>query len=71
MLDPVLGQLASAYVGRVKFGKMNIDEDSLTAAQFGVKGVPAMLFFKSGKMVSRLVGSQPRGEIERQLQAIL
>ena len=71
MLDPVLGQLSSEYAGRVKFGKMNIDEDSLTAAQFGVKGVPAMLFFKGGKLVNRLVGSQPKGEIEQKLQAIL
>jgi thioredoxin 2 len=70
-LSPVLDQLASEYAGRVKVAKLNIDENSLTPSQYGVKGVPTMLFFKGGQPVNRLVGAQPKGEIERHLNSIL
>jgi thioredoxin 2 len=70
-LSPVLDQLASEYAGRVKVAKLNIDENSLTPSQYGVKGVPTMLFFKGGQPVNRLVGAQPKGEIERQVNSIL
>jgi thioredoxin 2 len=70
-LSPVLDQLASEYSGRVKIAKLNIDNNSLSASQYAVKGVPALLFFKAGRMVTRLVGGQPKGEIERHLMSIL
>jgi thioredoxin 2 len=70
-LSPVLDQVASAYAGRVKIAKLNIDENSLTPSQYSVRGVPTMLFFKGGKPVNRLMGEQPRGEIERNLMALL
>jgi thioredoxin 2 len=70
-LSPVLDQLASEYAGRVKVAKVNIDANSSTPSRYGVNGVPAMLFFKGGQPVNRLVGAQPKGEIERQLNSIL
>ena len=70
-LSPVLDQLASDYAGRVKIAKLNIDENSLTPSQYAVKGVPTLLFFKDRRPVNRLVGEQPKGEIERQLNSIL
>ncbi len=71
MLSPVLDQLASEYAGRVKFTKMNLEENTSIPSQYGVKGVPTLLFFKGRQMVNRLVGSQPKGEIERQLHLLL
>jgi thioredoxin 2 len=70
-LSPVLDELASAYAGRVKVAKLNIDANSSTPSRYGVNGVPTMLFFKGGQPVNRLVGAQPKGEIERQLNSIL
>ena len=70
-LSPILDQLASEYVGRVKVAKLNIDENASTPSRYGVQGVPTMLFFKGGQPVNRLVGAQPKGEIERQLNSIL
>ena len=70
-LSPVLDQLASEYAGRAKVAKLNIDENSLTPSQYAVRGVPTMLFFKGGRPMNRLVGEQPKGEIERQLNSIL
>ena len=70
-LSPVLDQLAAAYAGSVKVAKLNIDENASTPSQYAVKGVPTLLFFKRGQPVNRLVGAQPKGEIERQLNSIL
>ncbi len=70
MLNPTTDQLASEYAGRVEFAKMNIDENSLIASQYGVKGVPTLLFFKGGELVTRRVGLQPKEAIARQLEAI-
>ena len=70
-LSPVLDQLASEYAGRVKVAKLNIDANSSTPSKYGVNGVPTMLFFKGGQPVNRLVGAQPKREIERQLNSIL
>ena len=70
-MSPVLDQLASEYAGRVKVAKLNIDENASTPSRYSVQGVPTMLFFKGGQPVNRLVGAQPKGEIERQLNSIL
>jgi thioredoxin 2 len=70
-LAPVLDELASEYAGRVKVVRLNINEQSLTPPQYGVNSVPTMLFFKNGKSLSRLVGSQPKAEIESHLKGIL
>jgi thioredoxin 1 len=70
-LLPVLDQLAFQYAGRVKFAKMDIDQNAAIPSQYGVRGVPALFFFKGRQLVHRLVGSQPREEIERQLLSLL
>jgi thioredoxin 2 len=71
MVAPVLDQLAKEYVGRIKFAKLNTDENQRTAGQFSIQSIPTLLFFKGGKLVNRQVGAHPKGEIERQLQSIV
>jgi thioredoxin 2 len=70
-VGPVIDQLAGEYAGRVKFGKLNTDENQATARQFSIQSIPTLLFFKGGKLVNRQVGALPKGEIERHLQSIL
>jgi len=67
MLAPSIAQLAEEMVGRVKFAKLNVDENLQTAAKFGIMSIPTMLIFKDGKVVDRLVGVQPKAAIERKL----
>lgn len=67
---PILDQLASAWAGRVKFARLNIDENPRTAGQYGVQGTPTLLFFKDGTLVHRLVGARPGEEIEGQLRRL-
>jgi len=71
MITPVLEQLAREYAGKIKIAKLNVDENPVTSSQFAVQSIPTMLLFKNGKMVNRLVGALPKGEIEKQILAIL
>jgi len=70
-LDPILDQLASEYAGRIKVGKMNIDQNPLTASQYDIMSTPTMILFKNGKQINRLLGAVSKQEIENHLRYIL
>ena len=69
MIAPVLDQLAAEAAGRYRIAKLNVDENPQTAARFGIQSIPTMLIFKSGKVVDRLVGVQPKAAIASRLAA--
>jgi len=71
MVGPIVDELASKYSGRVKIGKLNVDQNPMTASRYAIQSIPTMLLFKGGKLVNRLVGALPKGEIEKQLRLIL
>jgi thioredoxin len=71
MVAPVLDELASEYAGQIKIAKLNVDENPMTASQYGIQSIPTMLLFKNGKKVNQLVGAQPKQEIERHIRPIL
>ena len=60
MIAPAIEQLAAEMAGRVRIAKINIDENPATAARFNVRSIPAMLIFKAGREVDRIVGAQPK-----------
>ena len=64
MLGPIVDRIAAANQGKVVFGKMNVDENQNTPQQFGIQGIPTIIFFKDGKEVSRLVGFQSQESIQ-------
>jgi thioredoxin 2 len=63
--------MASEYAGRLKITKLNVDENPATASQYGIQSIPTMLLFQRGKLVDRLVGALPKGEIERHVNSYL
>ncbi len=65
MVTPVLEELAGAYSGKARIGKVNIDEHSGLAAQFGVQSIPTLLLFKQGKVVEQFVGVTTRDVIAK------
>jgi thioredoxin 2 len=67
MIAPTLDQLANEMAGRVRFGKLNIDDNQATARRFNVNSIPTLLIFKQGREVDRIVGVQPKQEIARRL----
>jgi len=71
VIAPVVEQLAAELSGRVKVGKLNVDENPRTAERFGVRSIPTLLVFKGGREVDRLVGALPRQEILDHLRAVM
>jgi thioredoxin 1 len=58
-IAPILDKLAGEYEGRLTIAKVNTDEQSRWAGQFGIQGIPTLIVFKNGQEVERLVGSRP------------
>lgn len=71
MIAPTIEQVASELAGRVKVGKLNTDENPMTASRFNVRSIPTLLVLKDGKEIDRLVGAFPKQEILRRLQAVI
>ncbi len=70
-LGPTIEEIAKEYEGRAFVGKCNVDDNSELAGQYRIMSIPALLFFKDGKLVDRLVGAQPKANITAKLDAIL
>jgi thioredoxin 1 len=63
-LGPKLEELSGSYTGKVKFVKVDVDQNPETASRFGISGIPTLILFKNGQMVDQLVGNQPKEVIE-------
>jgi thioredoxin 1 len=68
MVSPIIEQLASEYVGKVVFGKLNIDENQMIPRSFGIQSIPTMMIFKNSRVVDILVGALPKAQIETKLR---
>ena len=71
MIAPALDQLAAESGGRYRVAKLNVDENPHTAAQLGVRSIPALFVFKNGQVVERIVGAQPKHVLAARLAAHL
>ena len=67
MLSPVVDELAAQYAGKVKFGKINVDEQPRLAMNYSVESIPTLLLFKDGRPVNKSVGVVPKSSIEQML----
>ena len=70
-IGPSIEELATEYAGRAKIAKVNVDEAPDLAARFGVMSIPTLLFIKDGKVVDRLTGAVPKGELAARLDSLL
>ena len=68
MVGPIIEQLAREYSGRVAFGKLNVDDNQMTAGSFGIQSIPTMMILKAGKVVDVIVGALPKAQIEMKLK---
>jgi thioredoxin 2 len=68
MIAPFIDQLAEEMAGRVRFAKLNVDENPVTAARFNARSIPTLLVLKAGREIDRIVGAQPKSEIAQRLE---
>ncbi len=71
MIAPVVEELAGKYQGKLKVGKLNVDDHPQVAGQFRVMNIPTLLLFKGGKEVDRIVGVVPKEELTRRIDAVI
>jgi len=70
-IAPIVDGVAAAYAGKLKVAKVNVDENGATPSRFGIRGIPALLFFKGGKVMDQVVGYRPQEEIEEKVKRLL
>ena len=68
MIAPVVEELAGRYTGKVKMGKLNVDDHPQLAARFRIMNIPTLLLFKNGEEVDRIVGVVPKEELVRRIE---
>ena len=71
VIAPALDELAREMAGRLRIAKLNVDENPETSRRFDIRSIPALIFFKDGREVERMLGARPKTEIARRLEALL
>lgn len=71
MIAPIVAELANEYDGKVVVGKCDVEEAEDVAAEFGIRNIPTLLFFKNGEVVDKLVGAASKSKIEDKIKALL
>ncbi len=69
MVGPFVEELAKEYDGRAVIGKVNVDTNPNISMQFGIRNIPALLFFKNGQVVDKQIGAAPKSELAKKLEA--
>ncbi|MBN2505409.1 MAG: thioredoxin [Verrucomicrobia bacterium] len=71
MVAPILDELAAEYDGKVRFGKVNIDDHQLLASEYGIRAIPTLLLFKEGQINDHIVGLRSKRELKEKIDAAL
>ena len=71
MMSPVVDELSREYEGRLKVGKVNVDENTNVAQQYRVMSIPTILLIKNGQVVDQVVGAVPKAQLTGKIDSIL
>ena len=71
MMGPIIEELAKKFEGRMKIGKINVDENPETAKKYEVLGIPSLKFFKNGKVIDEITGLQPKEVIVEKIENLI
>ena len=71
MMAPTVDAVATDYDGKLKVGKLNVDENNQTAMRYQVRGIPMLLLFKGGRVVDQRVGAMGKSEVQKMIDAHL
>ena len=68
MMSPVIDKLAEEYEGKIKVGKVDVDENGDLAVKYGIMSIPNMIFFKNGEVADRVVGAIPKPAMKEKFE---
>jgi thioredoxin 1 len=71
LMGPILDEIAPLYKGRLKIGKLNVDDSQDAPTKFGVMNIPTMIVFKAGREAARFVGSMSKADLQKKIDAVL
>jgi len=71
MVAPIISKLAEKYDGQIAVGKCDVEECEDIAAEFGIRNIPTILFFKNGEVVDKIVGAQSEAKLEEKFRSLL
>lgn len=71
MVGPVVEEIAKEYAGKLKVGKLNVDDNNKTAVQYGIMSIPSLLFFSGGKVVDQIIGAVPKKQLVQRIEKIV
>lgn len=71
MMSPVIDELAKEFAGKVVFGKLDVDANPQTAAEFGIMSIPTILFFKNGKHIDTTIGFGGKEALKKKIDELL
>jgi len=70
-ISPLIDAIAEEYQGRVKVGKVNVDDNPATPGKYGVRGIPTVILLKDGKVLDQVVGAIPKSQLEALIKKAL
>jgi len=71
MVAPIVEELADEFNGKVRFFKLNTDDNVETASKYGIRSIPTLMVFKAGEAVDQLIGFRPKSDLKRSLEKAL
>ena len=70
-IAPIVEEIAAEYQGKIKVGKVNVDENPATPSNYGVRGIPTLILFKDGQVFDQVVGALPKSQLQSMLDKAL
>ncbi len=71
IVGPIVEELAKEYEGKLKVGKLNVDENGHTSQHYGIMSIPSLLIFKDGQVVKQMVGAQSKDNFKREIDSVI
>jgi len=71
IVAPSVEEMATQYAGKLKVGKLNVDEHPAVAQRYNITGIPALLFFEGGAVVNTVVGAVPKSTLQKKVDEVL